>query len=154
MGCNLKNLMFRNKSKRLLNSFPGVYPLDCTCNALYIGETKKKVIITTTEHQQDSFNGKWKSSGTIEHCLECRGQFNWGNSKTLSTEQQYQRRKIRGSLEIKKAKTNKGRKVLNHDEGNLVKTNMWKRNQHKGLTSNLKAVLITSLILITFENGL
>ena len=55
-------------------------------------------------------------------------------------------------LEIKKAKTNKGRKVLNSDEGNLVQTNMWERNKHKGLTSNLKAVLITSLILITFEN--
>ena len=31
----------------------------------------------------------------------------------------------RESLEIKKAKTNKRRKVLNHDEGNLVKTNTW-----------------------------
>ena len=32
---------------------------------------------------------------------------------------------IRESLENKKTKANKRRKVLNCDEGNLVKTNMW-----------------------------
>ena len=66
-----------------------------------------------------------ESSGATELCLEFHGQFNWIKPKTLSTEQQYRRRKIRESLEIKKAKTNKKRKVLNHDEGNLVKTNTW-----------------------------
>ena len=114
-----------NKSKLLLNSFPGVYQLDCTSNVLHIGETKKKVITRTIEHQQDNFNGKWESSGATEHFLEYHGQFNWINPKTLSAEQQYHRRKIRESLEIKKAKTNKRRKVLNRDEGNLVKTNTW-----------------------------
>ena len=122
---NLKNLICRNKSKLLPSSFPGVYQLDCTCNALYIGETKKKVITRTIEHQQDSFNGQWECLGATEHCLECHGQFNWINPETLSTEQQYHRRKIRESLEIKKAKTNKRRKVLNRNEGNLVKTNTW-----------------------------
>ena len=91
LGRNLKNLVCRNKSKLLLNSFPGVYQLDCTCNALYIGETKKKVITRTIEHQQDSFNGKWEGSGATEHCLECHGQFSWINPKTLPTEQQYHR---------------------------------------------------------------
>ena len=80
---------------------------------------------SSLEHQQDSFNGKWESSGLTEHCLECHGQFNWINPKTLSTEQQYHRRKIRESLEIEKAKMNKNRKVLNCDEENLVKTNTW-----------------------------
>ena len=94
-------MICRNKSKLLPNSFPGVYQLDCTCNALYIGETKKKVITRNIEHQQDSFNGKWESSDATEHCLECHGQFNWINPKTLSTEQQYHRRKTRESLEIK-----------------------------------------------------
>ena len=41
-GRNLKNLICRNKSKLLPISFPGVYQLDFTCNALYIGETKRK----------------------------------------------------------------------------------------------------------------
>ena len=117
-------MICRNKSKLLLNSFPDVYQLDCTCNALYIGETKK-VITRTIVNQQDSFNGKSESSGATEHCLQCHGQFNWINPKTLSTEQQYHRRKIRESLEIKKAKTNKRRKVLNRDEGNLFKTSTW-----------------------------
>ena len=100
----------RNKSKLLPNSFPGVYQLDFTYNPLYIGETKKKVITRTIEHQQDSFNGKWESSGATEHCLECHGQFNWINPKTLSTEQQYHRRKIRESLEIKKTKKKRKKK--------------------------------------------
>ena len=118
-------MICRNKSKLLPNSFPGVYQLDCTCNTLYIGENKKKVITRTIEHQQDSFNGKWESSGATGHCLECHGQFNWINLKTLSTEQQYHRWKIWEPLEIKKAKANKRRKVLNGNEENLVKTNTW-----------------------------
>ena len=32
-------------------SFAGVYQLDCTCKALYIGGTKKKVLTRTKEHQ-------------------------------------------------------------------------------------------------------
>ena len=46
-GRNLKNLICRNKSKLLRNSVPGVYQLDCTCNALYIRETKKEVVTRT-----------------------------------------------------------------------------------------------------------
>ena len=37
----------------------------------------------------------------------------------------YNRPKIRKSLEIKRKKNEKGRKVLNRDEGSLVKTNTW-----------------------------
>ena len=124
-GRNLKNLICRNESKLFPNSFPRVYQLDCTCNALYIGETKKKIITPTIEHQQDSFNGKWESSGATEHCLECQGPINWINPKTLPTEQQYHRQKIRESLEITKIKTNKRIKVLNRDERDLVKRNSW-----------------------------
>ena len=118
-------MICRNKSKLLPNRFPGVYQLDCTCNALCIGETKQKVIPRTIEHQQDSLNEKWENSGATEHCLECHGQFNWISPKTLSTDQQYHKRKIRESLEIKKVKTNKRRKVSNGDEADLVKTNTW-----------------------------
>ena len=125
MGRNLKYLIGRKTSKLLPNSFPGFYQLYCTCIVLYNGETRKKVIIRTIEHQQNSFNRKWGSSGSTEHCLECHGQFYWVKSKTLSAEQQYHRRKTRKSLEIKKSKANKRRKVLNRDKGNLVKTNTW-----------------------------
>ena len=84
LGRNLKNLICRNKSKLLPNSFPGVYQLDCTCHALCIGETKKRVITGTIEHQQDSFNGDCESSGPTEHYLKCHGQFNWINPKTVN----------------------------------------------------------------------
>ena len=132
MGRILKNLICRNNSKLLPNRFPDVYQLDCTCNALCIGKTKKKIITRTMEHQKDSFNGKWKSSGATEHYLESHKQFNWImchdwiNLKTLSIEQQYHRRKIRESLEIKMAKTSKRRKnKKNRNERNLVNTNTW-----------------------------
>ena len=55
---NLKNLICRNRSKLLPDSFPGVYQLDCTRNALDISETKEKAITRTIEHQQDSFSTK------------------------------------------------------------------------------------------------
>ena len=50
---------------------------------------------------------------------ECHGQFNWINSKTLSTEQQYHKRKIREPLEIRKAKITKRRKLLNRNGNQL-----------------------------------
>ena len=95
-GPNLKSLLCRNKTKLLPNSYPGVYELKCTCNSAYFGETKKKILTRTIEHQKDSFR-----------------------------EKDYRKRKIREALEIKKAKFNKKIKVLNRDEGNLVKTNTW-----------------------------
>ena len=46
-GRNLKNLKnLKNKSELLPNSFAGVFQLDCTCNALYIGDQKKLSIGT------------------------------------------------------------------------------------------------------------
>ena len=41
------------------------------------------------------------------------------------TDRDYRNRKIREALEIKKAKYNKKIKILNGDEGNLVKTKTW-----------------------------
>ena len=77
------------------------------------------------EHQQDSFKEKWDNSGATEHSLTCHRQFNWIHPKTIARENDYRRRKMREGLEIKKAKYNKKIKVLNRDEGNLVKTNTW-----------------------------
>ena len=57
-GTNLKSILCQNRSKLIPNSYPGVYTLNCSCNAEYIGETKKKVITRTIEYQQDSIKGK------------------------------------------------------------------------------------------------
>ena len=46
-GANLKSILCQNKSKLIPHSYQGVYTLNCSCNADYIGETKKKVITRT-----------------------------------------------------------------------------------------------------------
>ena len=106
-GPNLKSLLCGNKTKLLPNSYPGVFKLKCTCNSAYFGETKKKILTRTIEHQEDSFKGKWDNSGATEHSLTCHEQFNWIYPKTIARENDYRRRKIRKALEIKKAKYNK-----------------------------------------------
>ena len=55
----------------------------------------------------------------------CHGQFNWIHTKTIARENDYRKRKIWEALKIKKAKYSKKIKVVNRDEGNLVKTNNW-----------------------------
>ena len=124
-GPNLKSLLCGNKTKLLPNSYPGVFKLKCTCNSAYFGETKKKILTRTTEHQEDSFKGKWDNSGATEHSLTCHEQFNWIYPKTIARENDYRRRKIREALEIKKAKYSKKVKALNRDEGNLVRPDAW-----------------------------
>ena len=79
----------------------------------------------TIELQQDSSKGKWDNSGATEQTLTCHRQLNWIHQKAIARENDYRKRKIREALEIKKAKCNKKVKVLNRDEGNLVKTNTW-----------------------------
>ena len=120
-GANLKSILCQNKSKLIPHSYSGVYTLNCSCNAEYIGETKKKAITGTIEHQQDSIKEKWENSASTEHCLECHGQFNWIHPKTLSTEARYKRRKIRESLEITSSKCNSSKLNINGDDGNFVK---------------------------------
>ena len=93
----------RNKTKLLAKSYPGVYEL----NSTYFGETKKKILTRTLEHQQDSFKGKWDNSGATGHSLTCHGQSNRIHWKTIARENDYRKRKIREALEIKKAKYNK-----------------------------------------------
>ena len=124
-GANLKSILCQNKSKLIPNSYPGVYALNCSCNAEYIGETKKKVMTRTIEHQQDGMKGKWESPGATEQCLKCHGQINWLHPKTLSREARYKNRKIRESLEIKRSKCDSSKLNINCDDGNFVKTNTW-----------------------------
>ena len=124
-GANLKSILCQNKSKLIPNSYLGVYALNCSCNAEYIGETKKKVMTRTIEHQQDNIKRKWESSVATEDCLKCHGQFNWLHPKTLSRQARYKSRKIRESLEIKRSKCDSSKLNINRDDGNFVKTNTW-----------------------------
>ena len=124
-GPNLKSLLRQKKTKLWPNCYPAVYELKCTCNSAYFGETKKKILTRTLEHQQDSSKGKWDDSGATEDSFTCHGQFNWIHPKIIARENDYTKRKILETLEIKRAKYNKNIKVLKRDEGKLVKTNPW-----------------------------
>ena len=55
------------------NSYPGVYELSCDCGGEYIGETKKRVLTRSIEHQEDSMAGKWEASGATEHSKNVMG---------------------------------------------------------------------------------
>ena len=124
---NLKDILCKNKDKLIPNSYAGVYELKCSCGSVYNGETKKKIISRSIEHQQESIKGNWSSSGATEHTKECHGHFDWLHPKTLSMKNRYYDRKVRESLEIDMAVVRYGQdKVLNRDNGNFVKTNAWK----------------------------
>ena len=123
-GRNLRDILCNHKSELPENSHAGVYILQCECQSIYIGETKKRVRIRIAEHEKDVFNGRWSNSGAAEHAESCPHQFKWNEASTLSRETDYRRRKIRESLEIRKYKrscTN----VVNRDHGTVLKSAQW-----------------------------
>ncbi|XP_065640445.1 uncharacterized protein LOC136073034 [Hydra vulgaris] len=126
----LKRILCNNKSKLLPNSKPGVYKLTCSCGGVYIGETKKKIIQRSIEHQINSMKGNWHASGATEHCKNCHGVFNWMHLKTIAFKSNYHERKIRESLEINYAQTNYEIRhfppLLNKDNGVKIASNSWR----------------------------
>ena len=124
---NLKNILCKNKDKLIPNSYPGEYKLKGSCGSAYHGETKKKIIITSIQHQQESIKGNSSSSGATEHTKECHGHFDWLHPKTLSIKNRYYDKKVRESLEVDMAVVKYGQdKVLNRDNWDFVRTNTWK----------------------------
>ena len=94
-----------------------MYKLKCSCGSVYNGETKKKIISRSVEHQQESIKGNWSSSGATKHTKECHGYFDWLHNKTLSMKKRYYYRKVRGSLQIDMVVFRYGQhKVLNRDK--------------------------------------
>ena len=97
---NLKNISCKSKNKLIPNSSPTMYELKCSYGLVYNGETKKKVISRSIEHQQQSIKDNWSSSGATEHTKECHGYFDWLHLKTLSIKNRHYDRKVRGFLGI------------------------------------------------------
>ena len=93
-GPNLNKILCKNKDKLIRNSCPGVYELKFPCGSVYNGETKKKIISRSIEHQQESIKGNWSSSGATEHTKECYRHFDWLHTKTLSMKNRYYDRKV------------------------------------------------------------
>ena len=63
----LKNILCNKNSKLLPNSNPDVYKLTCSCGAVNIGETKKRVLTRCIEHPKNYLKGNWDASGATEH---------------------------------------------------------------------------------------
>ena len=135
-----KNILCYKKSKLIPNSNPGVYKLMCSCGAVYIGETKKRVRKRCIEHQENYMKGKWDASGATEHGRECDGVFDWTHPKTLAIKSEYEERKVRESLEISFASTYQEIKhtpiLLNHDNGIKISTNRWRSLFKKVIQKN------------------
>ena len=94
-------------------------------------------LLTRTVWTVSTENGKC----TTKHCLERHGQFNSINPKTLSTAEEYQRRK-KGKNEQKKKRFElwwRKSRQDKHVDSTLCKTN-WKGNKHNELTENLETV--------------
>ena len=90
-------------------------------------ETKNKIISRSIEHQQESIKGNWSYSGATEHTEECNGHFDWLHPKTLFMKSRYDDSIVRESLEIDMAVVRYEQdKVLNRDNGNVVKIKVWK----------------------------
>ena len=124
---NLKQILTaRNKDRLPPNSHPGVYFIPCACHGGYTGETKKRIITRRKEHEKDAFLENIETSAIAEHCTKCKGEIQWTNIKTIAIENDYFKRCVRESLEIRRNKTGPNEKNgINRDYGKYVKTDTW-----------------------------
>ncbi|XP_065665092.1 uncharacterized protein LOC136086710 [Hydra vulgaris] len=73
----LKRILCNNKSKLLPNSKPGVYKLTRSCGGVYIGETKKKNIQRSIEHQINSMKDFLKTNSIDTLFINSRPSKDW-----------------------------------------------------------------------------
>ena len=123
-GKNINQILTaKNKPKLPLNSYPGVYKLDCSCGKSYVGETKLQIKSRIDQHFKTLQTGKWDSSGLSSHARNSHENIDWFKNNTLSIENKYFDRKVRESLEIRYNNTH--HEGMNLDDGNYVTTNFW-----------------------------
>ena len=97
-----------------------------------MGETKKKILTRTLEHQKDALEGNWNKTGVTEHTKECHGRFNWINPTTLQKEPRYFHRKISESLEIQCMKVGPNEVAgTNRDGGINLTSQCWRGFYHE-----------------------
>ncbi|XP_065678489.1 uncharacterized protein LOC136093416 [Hydra vulgaris] len=124
---NLQHILTtKNKPPLPINSYPGVYKLECSCKKCYIGETKLKISSRIYQHQKNTYEGNWDYSAIAEHSKNCHGNFTRNNKNTLKVEINNFNRKVREALEIQRHECSPSDGGLNQDDGGYVTTSFWK----------------------------
>ena len=104
-----------------------MYKQKFSCGSIYDGEIKKKIIIKLIEHQQETTKDNWSSYRATEITKECLSCYNKLHPQILSIKNRYYNRKVRKLFETNILVVRYGLdKVLNRDNGNVVKANAWK----------------------------
>lgn len=114
---NLKDI-FCNRSKWVLSPLctPGEYTVSW---GRYVGETETTI--------RNIPLGRCSDSAIAKHDQNCTSSIPWVEPEIISGENQYLKRCIKGSLEIRKQKSQPGSEYdLNKDSGKYVDTNLWK----------------------------
>jgi hypothetical protein len=124
---NLQNLLSsKNKPTLPVNSYPGIYKLECSCGKCYIGETGLKISSRILQHQTSAQHGKGENSAVAEHSKTCQGNFLWNGRNTVKIEINSYNRKVREALEIQHHESTFRDNGLNRDDGDYVTTSFWK----------------------------
>jgi predicted GIY-YIG superfamily endonuclease len=103
-GKNLKSFYNLNTNINKLDKVNVVYNIECNdCNAIYVGNTKRKLSTRLNEHKK-AFQCDYIKSHIAEHAINCRHQILFENPKIAFTEKNYYSRKFLESWNIEKNK--------------------------------------------------
>ena len=124
---NLGSILTSNiKPKLPANSSQGVYFIPTGCRNAYTGETKKKIVTRTNEHEKAIFLEDTEHDAIAAHQIECGCEIDMTKTKVLAQESQWFPRKVREALEIRRLKTGPNEEHgINQDMGDYVTTNHW-----------------------------
>ena len=124
---NLGSILTSNiKPKLPANSSQGVYFIPTGCIKAYTGETKKKIVTRTTEHEKAIFLEDTEHDAVAAHQIECGCEIDMTKAKVLAKETKWFPRKVREALEIRRLKTGPDQEHgINQDMGDYVTTNHW-----------------------------
>ena len=108
-SCNNKLNTFIKTGKdklELEDSKDVVYRIDCQdCDALYIGQTKRKLKTRLKEHWSDINKKSGTPSVVSSHRLEYKHDFDWEHTMILDRESSYLKRLVSEMIHIKRHKT-------------------------------------------------
>ena len=127
-GASIKQLLTsKNKSTLPLNSYPGVYRINCTSESCqpYVGETKLQIRNRILQHQDGVEKNNVMKSALAFHRISCSAPIDWDNVSTLKIESRRFERKVREALEIQRHRCGPKHGGMNLDEGQYLKSSFW-----------------------------